>query len=745
MQTPRATFGGVPLANVVPVGWTRTLGAQAPMRLFAVHEKEWPRIRGMLGQKATLVVESDNAPTLRWERLFALREQAMQTPYHRAFIVSDVRWMWPRVAVVRSYNVPRKTGRRVLVRGKPIEVSVQYDRYCYAYASLNPDTGKKWTAKEVIEDVLGYVCSRCTQLWHVSGLPFAETPELTIENLELSEGGDTAVNRVLHLIPQAALTVDERGDAIVYDGTDLAATEDAMRRAGPQTQAGQIDRIVNLDAIRPSKIHVLFHREVELRFDTPTTAKQKDQDDTRTGPWGKGDAGTMDDLVNVLPLPDGETYLPEEGDPAPQGTWVPLTAALKAWNLEISDLTRAGKTPPELTTDNIRKLWFRLENVYTRFGEILHTGATANWPARVAAIRHHFRQTWQIPIPWMQRIRVLKGIRLGNIDPVSGARAPAQAWGQYCIQPTQKMYALAGLQHDPSLQFASLNVDAYPGVNGEVYDTTAVPATVDILDSDLGIFRVNYHSDLYGLRASIIPSMMAEPTDDKGSPVNRDLREQLVEVMALNGRVRSAPPAILREEFGLAVIVSAVPFAPNSNARCFKFTVQPQDIEPYLASRFTVSGGTGPEWWVVCPPSLMTAWYGWKETGAARESAKLLFGFNEPGHFVEFQDEYPGYELVNTMGQGDTDPSLLPAMARAIAAAQWASFVNAREGTRTVHLQPSVPMVGSIVSVEHVLEPDGRLLTRIAMPAARRPIDPLALIGWAERPWILGTVPGGHG
>jgi len=227
--------------------------------------------------------------------------------------------------------------------------------------------------------------------------------------------------------------------------------------------------------------------------------------------------------------------------------------------------------------------------------------------------------------------------------------------------------------------------------------------------------------------------MMREDGTGKIQAPTRDLRDQLSGVIAIDGRVTGAVPIGLSADFRVAVVFTAMPFEPQDEGRLYKHTVNPSHLDGVVQNHYDAKGGSGPDWHIIVPQTLLTAWYGLKNTVEARRGSQILFGFEgQPG---DDRNDVEGYAVLN-------DDYIIPAMARAIAAAQWSAFLTMRQGSRTVHLNPGVSHAGPIASIVHNLAPDGRLTTTIQMPSEPQPVDPLALIPQAYRPIILGQVPG---
>lgn len=717
-DTPTIRLAGVPVTTQGLAGWVQTCGVAAPFQTYVVHESVWSQIESRLGTFTDLTGD------ISWQRLFLVRETVTSLPFHRAVVVSDVRYLWNREIVVRSMNIPRKTGDKRIVGGEIVELQTTVDVFKYARASLN-DEGERWLPKEAVESVLAELATKCDHPYKIESMPFKEDRELTVEGIEFSDPGDVALGRLLMHIPHAEITIDRDGTARVFDGTLLDASESRMESVGPPTEAGQIDRLVELDAIRPSEINVYFAKEVELRFDSSEEGGSGKSNSVEPEPEAD-EPMTMD---NVLPLPD--VYTEIRGSQFAQGTYVRVDEALAAWN---EDLPSLGKNPPQLTLDNVRKHWWVLESLYAPLGDLTLQAAKINWAARIATLRQHYRQTFQINPKWMERIRDLIPFRVGILDPVSGARAPSQTWSQYCIEPSSKMYTLTKLTKDPDLQYYWMNVDSYPGEFGELHSKAPSPALVQIVDRDLGVLHINYQSDRFQNRSNIHPSMLREGQAGKVVAPTRDLSRQLFDVIAKDGRLTGTGKGMpLADDFRVAILITAMPFSPNNESRYLRWSVEPDDVTPSLSERFKVKNGRGRPWHIFIPPTLMTAWYAHQETAPAKFGAARLFGLIDvpPG---EDTNVVEGYRVIN-------DEAMIPSMARAAAVAQWAAFVNQREGTRAVHLDPSVKPLGGITTVAHRVGSDGRQITEISMPTARRPVSQLAFIPQEMRPKILGEVP----
>lgn len=759
MGAVRTFIGGVPLTNAASFRWILSNGTAPFQQLAVIHKSEWSRMKGMLGKPQTLTIKSDTADDETYQYVYPLREVAVSKPYLRGVALSDIRWLWVQPIVASDFNVTRRTGQRRLVNAEVIELAQAVDFYKYTAASM--DGGKRYTPRRLCEVVVQRV---------IDGTPVKDLvvdsfplDGITVQNLMLGENGASAITRAMAHAPGADVYVDEEGKTHIHSAVDLTKTEEVREGLPPPTEVGQFDRVIELGPIRPRRIDVYFTREVELRFDSVL-------EDSAEPYTVEGDEVDDSDMVmeNVIPLPDPITEV--NGESVAQGTYVPVRVALEAWEAQFPKVDGA----PSLTIANVRKHWFWLDAVYTAIGDLNPSADDKNWSARIATIRQHFRQTYQLPRAWMARIKEVRATRVGILDPFTGYRAPNQAWTDYTRVPTNKYRAVNAT--DAEKQVYWLGLDKYPGIDGSCLKSEAAPAVVSFVEPHLGILRVDFATDPYGLYSVTHPSMMLNLDTGEQVAPTMDLAAGLNAHYSEDGKLQNVGPIGLAPEHRLAVIVTAVPASPNDKRRLERVQVKPSFVEKDLASTFQVDGGTGPVWELYIPPSVMTAWWAWFDI-SARETAKWLFGFTsvapdggggfnpsaldptipaggqgpvapQPGPPPDLDignilagalQDAPreGYVVLN---DGATDSHLFN-IAKAVAVAQWAAFTESAEGTRAVHMTAGVRPQGNIESVSARVDSSGKLITEVAMSPERRPFDPIAAMPVHTRSLILGGIP----
>ena len=726
VTTSIASLGGVGISKASAVRWTEVRGTQPSQAVLVFHEDEWSKVEGLMGTETYLELGRFNGTTTRIERLTVLREVPANKPFLRAVLVADRRWKWPYVLVAKDYNIVRRIGETYIVGNAPVELQGAAQDYTYTRWSKKP-SGAPWSALDVIEDVIktiveyevvpdggkGYV---------VDGIGIKDVENaVKVENLSLADPGDMAIRRVLTLLPMADVTVDAKGEIHIFNAMDQEVSREVLDDVRTSTEAGGQPRFISPIRQRPKKIIVYFEREIEVRGDN------SEETDSQGTVAASNDDGDLI-LKNCAPIPDIEIEI--GGRKLGAGSYADLDLLLPVYSEDIGQI---GASIP-LTFENLRKMWFIADGYWTPFGNLQPNADEQNWTARIGTLKAHYRRTFRAPAAWRDAVKCWKPWRVGVVDPINKMRTPAMAWSEYAIEPSAKFRVVG--RGDPNKQFTWLNVEGYPGRDGELDAKSAAPCRVQVVDEQVGIFHLDYLIDPYGMRSQIVPSCLRKDggSGDLASPT-RDLSD-IAGLMGTQWRLSDGQPIGLSANWGMALVVTAMPGAPNGKARLHRIDVEPDDLEMGFEKAFTAKGGTGPVLEVYVPPSIMTAWYAWTKTSEARETAKALFGLTDAPAFPN--NVYPGYTVLN--GQ-----YLLPAIARAMAAVHYAQFVDAIEGEKAGTVTPKARVAGNVEAVTHSVGSDGRVGTLVSMPAARRAMDFLAAVPPELRTAILGTLPAGRG
>lgn len=726
MTKPQITLGGIPLAATSAIAWRFTAGAAPYTTSVSVHRSQADQLRALRGTGSRMEITDSRGVTTTIDEVYVLHELPSDAPARRSFVIADRRWKWPYKLCVRDFNIPRKTGDRTAFGNVPAETRTYVDEYDYLAYSLRDD-GTRWTAKQALEEVLELLEGTN---YRVAGWPLAtggETGQLTLQNVALRDSGDAAVARLLSYIPGADLFVAPNGEVVVFDAADVDAVEELLGELPVATRAGERVVVVDRVAIRPAHVVVHYQREVEVMLDFSDDYNTTSTPSDPNAPYIENVVQTVDLETTISEL-DPETGL-YESKTVPPGTWVPMGE----W-LEAMDAERPSNSAP-WTFDTISAHWVTgLDAVLGGTGADLDEEASI--PARIGALRQHFRQTYRINRRYMQRVRSLVNARVALLDPVTGARAPSAVWGQACFVANDKgarlgRYVYRNVDYlAPSISSGNPVVASYPS-----------PARVSILDGDLGILRVQWLAPPAGTVDSIIPSMLV---GDAGSPLvlSRDLKDQDTLPFACGAAVESAANGIYLDKTTQAkVLLTMIPAAPNNEAQFHRIDVTAEQVAELFRTEFRIQNGTGPTYEVFVPPGELTARFAWYEDNACESTVQALFGLTGGGIAG---NELPGFVLANEGAEGGQQDRHLTAHSRAFAAEILAAFADAAQGSHaTVATETPVELVGNMAgaTVRIAQAPSGRIDILRTFPGSQRPVSRFAMLPDATRQQVLGTLP----
>lgn len=742
MNKATVTLGGQPLAGTQAIAWKFVSGVTPYSTTVSVHTSVWPKLRPFKGKPLVLQITDSRGVTVTVNDVYILHEAPSDSPHRASFVIADKRWLWPYKLVVRDYNMPRKTGDRTALNPVPVELQTVVDRYDFLPYSL--DQGRRWTAQRTVEDVLDILEStgrgrNRERSWEVDSWPIKDTSgagtsgQFTVQNVTLRDPGDVALARLLSYIPGADVYVDARGKVVIYDASDLDAVEDHFRSLPVATYTGEAAAWIDRKMIRPERVLVHYQREVECLF--------KYSDDYR-GFTSASPNRNEAYLENVIPTVDTETVV-SEYDPetnqtrqktVPPGTWVRVDNWLRAM-----DAVRPADSFP-WTFDTIKRHWHKgdLDGVLGARG--LDLDRTANVAARVQALKQHFRQTFRINRRVMERVRDLLSVRVALLDPVTGARAPAAVWGQACVIPSRKDY-MTSRAGDPDKVKVYRNVDylAPSDAGAQIIQTSPGPTAVNILDRELGVFRLEWVASPYGLTEAFVPCHLVEERDTTTAAViTRDLAQQDEKAVGAGMKVEAGTNGIfLRDTLRFAVLMTIIPSAPNNERQFHRVAVKPDQVQDLFRREFRIQDGEGPDLEVFVPPGEATARFAWTNDQQAYLTVQDLLGLvgdDQPG--IE-GNELAGFTLSNEQ-RHLTDHAVSLAAELLV---DYADNVQGQVVTRVPErgLKLVGNMAGAMVRV--AVAPSAKVDAVHQFPGQQRQVSRLAVMPEAARQIILGIVP----
>lgn len=575
-HNPGVSLGGQPL-DVDRLQWPLKTGGRAGRMTVTVAEEIGARLREkMLAKTAvSLEINTDVEPQHKAggrgiqnvviQRLFIVAETPAPSRFQSQFTVVDWRFLFEQELFTGTFNLRRLGSDRKALQGKrfvrnlpggspaDFEAAAQFRYLPHSLKDglqdrplrdFRGENAKVWKATEILR----YLLQRYSEAGFLVDTSRAEESGYQPEQLEF-EG------QPLPGVIDAMLSVSRNGMFVRPDGTlqVFGVTDTSIDKIYPPKFPFEGSGWpINPDkrAHRPARVRVQFVKEHEIRFDFAERAAQEGQSVAQpvVPPFN---------LENVLPLPDtiGGRI---------RGTFVTIEEALSLWNSDTKNPVSSNlkKKPSLYRSWNIpavrkgflssRMEFFALD--IARFPSNYNPILTA----RVATLRQHYRQTYRILPAWMDRIQSWKPELVTVVDPITHQRQPALVLQDYTIAYSQK-----ALHHpDIDMREQVLHGQQVEGYSATIDDAARVPAIVQTVNQDLGIFSIDFYQDLQRYVGQIIPS----PVDNIPFIAFSELGQHIWE------------QAELSPDFDLSVLIACVFSVPNKDDRLYEVTKTPGDL-----------------------------------------------------------------------------------------------------------------------------------------------------------------------
>ncbi len=724
-----ATLGGKPLINSSNVTWPLREGAKPVIQTFDMAPDDALSLSSSSGP-IELLIKPDQGNEVKVSNLWVLNVQPGEDKFISSVTVADRRWMWSYTHILRRFNIRRNVGTKRLIANDQV-AAVNPTAFQVSYWAWSLNQGNIWVTSSMLPEVLKAVGEA---EYRKTGVRFGYTIDervgdgiktLPIEDLTLDDPGDRAVDRALSYIPKGMIYVDYDGTVIV---TSRATGDEkgVIQSLQPEIAGEGHTDLVKNNLIRPKAIEVLFTREVELVFDFIENTLDANQTVVEIG-----DARVMD---NVLPSPDYQLTtangVPASRSPIASGTYITFGQAFNYWGampfigggrkLDHDILQRALVPGMDLTAALLRA-----------GSQPDNNGTIKPWTNRIQTALANYRTTFRIAPKYMDRILSLRAYRVTTIDPQSGTRAPAPAFGDYCWLYTQqtllKQVRQANTQ-DGSPDWI-INKTAYPS-SGKLDSTAEVsPCTVTIVDEDQGIIHLTYMPNpIYGMNETVLPSQMSLGTLPTADITNRTRPITFDSVTSS----RQAPK--LSPAFKLKVLLTAVPAAPNTAQQLHKITINPSDVAQMLPSPQAagLSDAQGPVMQIRIGPQLEVARVQWNDASSTELDKCFGIGDGEPNLSGLVINEGVPSDLQNGAS--------LNAIAKAAAARLYASLCDRFEGRMAGYLNGQIRPAGWASEIRHNLAPDGVATTSVMLPQQLPEFSIFSFLDSASRQAILRLV-----
>jgi hypothetical protein len=668
-----------------------------------------------------LVITPDEGKPLKVEALYILKILPGSVPYENRIVVADRRCWWSYWHLgPRRYNMRRATGVKRLISN--VEFAQPFDTAPdLAYADYSEDNDRPWTARRVFSDIMDAVSEKEKRDFGVAFKTLVRNEigsKLTpfpVEELQIDDAADAGINRILQYFPEAALYVNPAGDVVIYSRA-TGGEADVVKGILPEIAfEGHTDLVKNLN-VRPKEIHVLFTRKIEYRVNFLENA-------LASGATVSEGGISADRMDNVLPLPD--YTLTVSGKTLNQGTYITMDEAFNSWgNLPIQGVSR------QMDHDIARRAFIPGMDMWEALAitgeQVPQDGDLANWIGRIAAVQSHYRMTFRLSKKLMDKVYLVEAFRIATIDPQTGQRAPAVAFGDYCIIPTQRLRRKrAGAGEE--MPYA-INRTAYP-TDGGALDSSVrpSPAVVSILDEGQGIIHLDYNVDPARTYEMILPSQIESSTIPTSNIRNRDLP------IAFNAVIDNTRAPMLSAQFKCCVLLTVTPASPNTEAQLHRIVIKPQQVASFLPNLKAAALGeaNGPTMEVRISGSIEVARVQWLD---ARK--------NDIEKAIGIQDGEPDLSglVINEGVTSANGGASLNNIALAQAASIYASMVDRYQGEGTGYMNATLEPSGYVGQIDHVVGTDAVATTRVTFPEDVQPMSLFAYLGAGDRKVIMKLV-----
>jgi hypothetical protein len=750
-----ATIDGFPLLNSANVSWSLRSGVHPVLESFEMIPEDAEKLfqGGTRKSPVTLTIVADQGNPVIVTNLWVLNIAPGPNPFIASVTLADRRWFWTYAHTLRRYNMRRRTGNKIVNRSDQVPVEAQQSVPQYKYWPWSLNVERPWDAESALKDMmlnpLDGVLQKEKQFWGTAANLVIDTrlmdngSGIPIEELQIDDQGDAAVERMVGYLPEAEVTVDYNGNVVVYarTGGDEEAIYKAILPEIPGT--GHIGLVSNA-ALRPSQINVKFTFEVEVRFDfledAVTSSGRNGSHDVDTvatnNSAGQIKVSYLRQAENVLPSVDYELFM--NGNTLPLGTYILFNDAFEAWG--PMPVRLSGGTSVAITHQLVQKAFVPYLDLWEKLGVVGQfpgpDGALQRWPERVAAIKNHYRQTFRLPSAWTEQMISIRAYRVAIIDPQSGMRGPSLAYGDYCAIASQRQYA-RNAQAGSVFEWA-FNRSGYPASGLLDSKATASPAQVVILDEDQGVFRVEYMLDMMRATEQILPSKLdvannAMPTTDITN------RERAITFDTLN---RAGGYASLSPNFKLAVVLTCVPASPNNLNQLYSISVKPSDVANIIpqGAKTGLLNAQGPEMDIHC--GLDTARVAWVDSRAA--DIEAIFGIQNGAAAGKPIPLNVDNLIINGSKSDLNSGASLTNLAQAEAAKFYAALVDHFEGGVSGYMNGGVHLNGMVQDITHTLHPRGETTTQLTLPSTAvrmsKQIDVFRFLNAKSRAVILKLV-----
>ena len=672
------TVNGTKIGLFKPLDWALTSGLRA---FVAKIETEKVAAKRIFEEAKGEPIKIQVGPRI-FEQLYITQLLPGDSRSTRCIEIRDRRWLWERQDCVRRYNIRTRTGEtRLTGEGRPEQKKVENDEK-YKEWSLNQ--GQPWTFLDAIKELFKTELGIELKLDENLG-----TTDRAIDFEDFSEKGSVAdlAERLLSYARGYNIRLTDKGEVVLYDEHDGSEVAELVKEKKPFRGSGWAT-ISDKRYLRPSKVKVLFTREIELRFDfiPGTFTAERGREPRR--------------LLNVIPVPVKEMTLAQTsalpGQKVAQNTLITLRDYYATSELTTNLSPDAVGV---LSDDQVAKLWMKgaspgsyLRIKYTQFGGNI----SREWMIYINALMTHWRRTFLVLRPWSDRLRSIKAERVAiqSFENAAGSRARSPVYCNFTISPnfyfTTKITKAAA---DPNFQLIAR------GYATRLEDAKPAPAPeINVKDPDIGLLRIFLNTDPMIEARYTVPGIPKKPLK-AWDTANSQLGDAFLTFASQE----------LEEDWGLATVLTCIQGAPNNSGQLHEVEIEPAKAEGALG--YQLGPCEGPEMTVIVDETpTTTARFFWDDDHAAAIEECFYTGGQSPPDEV-FENK------------SDVD-----ALALGVAARVYEFFSDRAQGQFATDIASPGEMTGAIAA--HVFSVDGQGVARktVQIPPLVTPTNPLQYV-----------------
>lgn len=689
------SIAGIPISPKSGLQWAMTFGVEPFQQVINVERKRGLAIFEEAGGQPTTVQIGEEIIN----GVYVTSTTAGSDRHHIGLVIQDVRWLWPGIVIHRGYNIRQRTGE-VLKKpsgdGKDLIENVRLVNDAkYFEWSLDGET--PWILEDAFIDTFNEMG------FDGFTVPIFERT-LPLEDFEENETADKFLSLLLQRAPGYNVFIDRDGNPVVFDQTDNSEADVIEGDLPPPIEGTGWVEMADRRYERPELIEVLFTIEQELKF---TYDEESALGETLIQEERGREALTLE---NVLPIPT--KFLEINGRDLFEGSWITFQQLFDSPTLD--DETTAIQTflsglhyIDKFNNKALRQGYLTDYELQNRFVVDYDAGGQPNkfWSDIVNGSLEHWRRMFRIIKPWRDRIRSYRANRVGIVDFENRSRAPARAYMNYTVQPTERMYLASsvGDRYEHGWFF--------DGYRDDLSDPEAIPAPsiIRVRDQENGIVQVLLKKGPYGEESRLIPG-----TPD-ALPVN--ISAGATEAVLIDDQVDLSP------DFRLALVLTCLKAAPNNNGVFHSVYVRPDRAQKVLNREIGACEGPIMQVRIAVSPTT-TARFHWDDSKASEIKESFFTGAALPESLLSNKEH-------------------VEHIAEAAAASVYSALLDRYEGgysfTQTQGGRGLEP-TGAIGAVAHQHLGNSTVRSRVELPRIVQPVDLASLLPSSTKRAVLGVV-----